>query len=376
MKKLAILITFSLLFVFSGYAQTNKRTSAYMYNENGEYAKAQESIDQAITHEKTINDPKTWLYRGEIYYNIAVSEDPEVQALSDNAAGIAYESLARAKELDVKGKYEGDITVYLSFLTNYYYNAGSTAFQNSDYQEAIDDFVYAFKIAETDGRFDTIAAFNIGMAGVFSNSPAIASEYLKKCVEVDFYNPNVYIYYSRSSKQLGDTTLALEIIKQGRERMPEELPILLEEAQWYLEQGQKEELLASLLEAIDADPTNANLYFLIGKTYDDKKDYVLAEDYYKKAAELQPDFFEAYYNIGAIYVNQAAEVQAQANDLPLNETELYNELTDKASDYLEQAVPYLEKSLEIRPDDVPTLHALQEAYGRLNMTDKLEELNK
>lgn len=376
MKKLAILITFSLLFVFGGYAQNNKRTSAYMYNNNGEYAKAKEAIDQAITHDKTIDDAKTWLYRGQIYYNIAVSEDPAVQALSPDAAAISYESLARSKELDLKGNYEGDIAVYLMYLTNYYYNTGSIAFQDSNYEKAIEDFVYAFKIAETDGRFDTIAAFNIGMAGVFSNSPAIASEYLEKCVEVDFLNPNVYIYYSRSSKQLGDTTLALEIIKQGRERMPEELAILLEEAQWYLEQGEKEALLASLLEAVEADPENANLYFLIGKTYDDKKEYIVAEEYYKKAAEIQPDFFEAYYNIGAIYVNQAAEVQAQANDLPLNETELYNELSEKASGYLEKAVPYLEKSLEIRPDDVPTLAALKESYGRLKMNDKLEELNK
>ena len=376
MKKLAILISFSLLFVLGGFAQKNKRTSAYMYNNNGEYAKAQESIDQAIKHDKTINDAKTWLYRGEIYYNIAVSEDPEIKALATDAASISYESLARSKELDVKGNFDGEISLFLNYLTNYFYNTGSAAFQESNYGDAIKDFEYAFKIAETDGRFDTIAAFNIGMAGVFANSPAIASEYLKKCVDVDFLNPNVYIYYSRSSKQLGDSTLALEIIKQGRERMPDELPILLEEAQWYLEQGQKEALLASLMEAIEADPENANLYFLIGKTYDDKQEYDLAEEYYKKAAEVKPDFFEAFYNIGAIYVNQAAEVQAQANDLPLNETELYNELTEKASGYLEKAVPYLEKSLEIRPDDTPTIAALKEAYGRLKMNDKLEELNK
>jgi tetratricopeptide (TPR) repeat protein len=376
MKKLAIITSLSLLFVFGGYSQSNKRTSAYMYNNNGEYAKAQEAIDQAVTHEKTINDPKTWLYRGEIYYNIAISEDPEVTALSNNPAVISFESLSRAKELDEKGKYEDEITVYLSFLTNYFYNSGSAAFQENDYQGAIEDFEYAFKIAETDNRFDTIAAFNIGMAGVFADSPEVASEYLQKCVDVDFQNPNVYIYYCRASKQLGDTTLALEVIQQGRERMPEELSILLEEAQLYLEQGEKEALLASLLQAIEADPENANLYFLIGKTYDDMKEFVVAEEYYKKAAEIQPDFFEAYYNIGAIYVNQAAEVQAQANDLPLNETELYNELTEKATEYLEKAVPYLEQSLEIRPDDTPTLMALKEAYGRLKMTDKLEQLNK
>lgn len=376
MKKLAFLVSFSLLIVFGSYAQNNKRTSAYMYNQNKEYAKAKEAIDEAVQHDKTINDAKTWLYRGEIYYNIAASDDPEVRALAPDAAEISYESLVRSKELDEKDKYEGDLTVYFMYLTNYFYNAGSQAFQNSDYADAIDDFEYAFKIAEADDRFDTIAAFNIGMAGVFSEDAAIAAEYLEKCVEVDFENPNVYIYLSRAQKQLGDTAQAYDVIMTGRERMPDELSILLEEAQWYLEQGEKEALLTSLLEAVEADPENANLYFLIGKSYDDMKDYDLAEEYYKKAAELKPDFFESYYNIGAIYVNQAAEIQAEANDLPLNETEKYKVLTDSASIFLEKAVPYLEKSLEIRPDDAPTLAALKEAYGRLKMNDKLEQLNK
>ena len=75
-------------------------------------------------------------------------------------------------------------------------------------------------------------------------------------------------------------------------------------------------------------------------------------------------------------MNQAAEVQSEANDLPLNETDKYNELTEKAAGFLEQAVPYLEKSLELRPSDVPTITALKEAYARLKMDDKLKELNE
>jgi tetratricopeptide (TPR) repeat protein len=162
----------------------------------------------------------------------------------------------------------------------------------------------------------------------------------------------------------------------GRERYPDELSLLLEQAQIYLELGKKEELLASLMLAIEADPTNANLFFLIGKTYDDMDSLVEAEEYYTKAGELKPDFFEAFYNIGAIYVNNAAEFQALANDLPLDETVKYDEYSAKANENLEKAVPFLEKSLEIRPDDQPTILALKEAYARLKMNDKLEDLNE
>ena len=184
------------------------------------------------------------------------------------------------------------------------------------------------------------------------------------------------MFYNRSVKQLGDTVRALEIIRQGRDAFPGELSLLLEEAQLYLEKGETEKLLASLQEAVAADPENSNLYFLIGKSYDDLGDKVAAEESYKKAAELNPEFFEAFYNIGAIYVNKAAELQSEANDLPLNEVDKYNELTEQANKQLEKAVPYLEKSLELKPDDEPTLTALKEAYARLKMNDKLQELNK
>jgi tetratricopeptide (TPR) repeat protein len=375
MRRLLILIGLSLLISIGGYSQSSKRTSAYMYMQNGQLDKAKESIDEAVQHEKTMTDAKTWLYRGEIYYEIARSPLEIYKNLDANAPMVAYESLLKAKEFDVKGKYEKDISLYMGNLTQVFYNTGNTAYQAGDYLKAIQEFQVAYDIADQNGALDTIAAYYIGMCGVLAEKPEIASEYLSKCVEAQFDDPNIYRFYNRAVKQMGDTARAIEIINEGRERYPEELDLLLELAQIYLEQGKKEELLTSLLEAVEADPTNSNLYFLIGKTYDDKGETVQAEEYYKKAAEVKPDFFEAYYNIGAIYVNKAAELQAQANDLPLDQTEKYNELSDQALANLELAVPYLEKSLEIRPDDQPTIYALKEAYARLKMDDKLKDLN-
>lgn len=376
MKKIAILLSLSLLIGLGAYAQKNKRTSAYMYNKNQQYDKAKEAIDEAINHEKTMNDAKTWLYRGEIYYNIAASQDSSVKALAPDAMEVSFESYKKAKQLDEKGSYDGELTLDLMRLTNLFYQSGSNEFQAADYNAAMKSFERAFQIAQLDGRFDTIAAFNVGMAGVLSDNPATASEYLQKCVDVKFDNPRVYLFYNRSLKMEGDTARALEVIKQGREVFPDNLDLLLEEAQVYLEKNETEKLLASLKEAVISDPENANLFFLMGKSYDDLGDKAKAEENYKKAAELNPEFFEAYYNIGAIYVNKASELQAEANDLPLNEVDKYNELTDDANKQLGIAVPYLEKALELRPDDQPTINALKEAYARLKMNDKLKELNQ
>ena len=375
MKKIALLIGLSMILSI-GFAQNFERTSAYNYNKDGKLDKAKIAIDKASVHAKTIGDPKTWLYKGQIYYSIAASPLPAYNELDKNAAKVSYDALKKAKELDVKGKYTDEINAELQNLINVFYAKGGEKFQSDDYAGAIYDFENAFKISEDAGMFDTIAAFNIGMAGVMSDNPEIASKYLQKCVEVDFDDPRVYMFYNRSAKQLGDTVKALEVLKIGREKFPNELSLLLETAQVYLEKGETEKLQAILLTAVEKDPTNANLFFLLGKTYDDQNDTDNAEIYYIKASEANPEFFEAYYNIGAIYVNKAAELQSKANDLPLDAVKEYDELNTAADENLKKAVPWLEKSLELSPDDQFTKTALKEAYARLKMNDKLQELNK
>ena len=377
MKK--ILVTISLIaLVFSiGIGQTNKRTSAYMYNKNKQYDKAREAIDEAILHPKTENDAKTWMYRGIIYYNIAMSEEDQVKALAPDAPEISYESLLKSKILDDKKQLEVETSLYLIQLTNLFYQRGADGFQNSDYAAAIKNFTIAYKIAEADGRFDTIAAFNIGMSGVYSEDKTLAEStmpYLKKCIDVNFMDPRVYLFYARSEKQIGDTTAAFATLEKGRVLFPQELSLQLEQSQLYLETGQNEKLIGSLKEAIEADPTNENLYRVLGQTFENVGDKENAIVYYKKAIEINPDFGDAIFNLGAIYVNDAAELYTEANNLPFEEQKKYDELKKQADDNLYKALPYLERSLELNPTDQVVISALKEAYANLKMNDKLKAL--
>ncbi|MFK5857435.1 MAG: tetratricopeptide repeat protein [Bacteroidota bacterium] len=374
MKKLLILLSLSILISFGGFAQKNKRTSAYMYNKNEQYDKAKEAIDEAVKHVKTENDAKTWLYRGIIYYNISKDTLPEVNALSPNAAEISVESFKKSKELDTKGEFQGETASYLLNLTNIFYQKGADGFQNSDFEIALVNFKQAFEIAQMDDRFDTIAAFNVGMSGVYSENPEVAAEYLAKCVDVQFKDPRVYLFYARAEKQMGDTLKAFSILEQGREFFPNEGSLQLEEAQLYLETGNNDKLINSLKSAIDSDPENANLYRVLGQTYENIGEIDNAIQSYKDAIEINPDFSDAIFNLGAIYVNRASKLYTEANNLPYEEAEKYERLKGAADADLYLALPYLEKSHELSPDDVVVKGALKEAYANLKMNDKLKEL--
>ncbi len=376
MRKLLVLLVVSIFITMGSYAQKNKRTSAFMYNKNKQYDKAMVAIDEAVKHPKTINDARTWMYRGIIYYNIASDTSAAVQNLAPDAAEIAVKSFAKAREYDEKDAFQGEMAMYLLNLTNMFYQKGATGFRNSDYEGALINFKQAFDIAQMDGNFDTIAAFNIGMSGIYSDNQAVAIEYLQKCVDVKFMDPRVYLFYSRAEKQLGDTTKAFEILNLGREYFPDENSLQLEEAQLFLETGNNDMLVNSLKEAIAADPSNPNLYRVIGQTYENIGDNDNAIESYKKAIELNPDFTDAIFNLGAIYVNRASVLYTEANNLPFEEAEKYEKLKGEADADLHLALPYLEKSLELNPGDKIIIAALKEAYANLKMNDKLKELIK
>ena len=78
MKKLVTIVIFCLL-VIGGYAQNSAVNKATQFKENGELMKAKEQIDLATAHEKTIEKPKTWFTKGEVYEAIALSEDATYQ---------------------------------------------------------------------------------------------------------------------------------------------------------------------------------------------------------------------------------------------------------------------------------------------------------
>lgn len=377
MKKIILLTVMSLFLEFSAFAQKSNRTDAYLSLQKGKLKEAKEAIDEAVKNPKTMNDAKTWLFYGEVYYGISTSPLPAYRKLDTIAAQKALAGLKKAISLDDKHRIAKEANDYIGKLSAVFYTNGANDFKVKDYNKAITDFTDAFNVAKLLGKTDTTAAFNLGISGVLANKPKVAAEYLKKCIDLNFKEPKVFIFYSRSLKQLGDTTQAMEALKEGRTRFPNELSILLEEAQTYLEQGKSDQLVASLNEAISKNPnnpSNANFYFLIGKTYDDKGNHKTAEDYYKKAIGVNPNFFEAYYNIGAIFINKASSIQKQANNLPLSKEKEYKALNDSANAQLSLSLPWLEKALTIRPGDKLSTTALKEAYTRLKMYDKLKAL--
>ena len=136
------------------------------------------------------------------------------------------------------------------------------------------------------------------------------------------------------------------------------------------------------------DTSNATVFFALGTIYDNlsndttqpdavrSESFTLAIEAYKKAINLNPAYFEPNYNVGALYVNKAATILDQANKLPLDAEAEFKKLKEEADNYLEYAVPYLEKASELQPEDINTLISLKQIYSRTNKTEKLKAVNE
>ena len=92
------------------------------------------------------------------------------------------------------------------------------------------------------------------------------------------------------------------------------------------------------------DNTNPSIFFAVGTIYDQMGDIEKAISAYENAIKLKPDYFEANYNLGALYVNQAADILDKANDLPLDAVAEYDKEKAKADEMLEKSVAISGKS--------------------------------
>ncbi|RLD80849.1 MAG: hypothetical protein DRJ15_05985 [Bacteroidetes bacterium] len=375
MKKLIMLLLAA--FIVTGiHAQNAKRTSAFNYFKNGKLDKAKEYIDPCITNEKTMGVAKTWYYRGNIYLQIALTSNPEYQALDSNALEVAYESYKKCAELDTKGEYTTDVNHNFRVIASNFFNKGVALYNESEYIKAAESFMNTYTISLSMGVVDTLALTNVALAYEVAEDYDKAVESYNALLEIGYTEPMVYnalasIYLNVKL----DTLQSEKYVDEGRAIHPDDYQLLIAETNLNLARGENEKALANLSKALETDPENKTIWFALGTNYENVGKLEEAEKAYMKCIEIDPAYADAYYNLGAMFNNQAAEIIEIANELPLDAVEEYDTEKAKADALLEKALPYLEKSDKLNPDNIPTLQTLKQIYTILNQMDKLKEVN-
>ena len=380
MKKVIIMLAL-IISASTLMSQTKERTNAFMYNKNGQYDKAREAIDKAAQNEKTMNDPKTWMYRGIIYLNIVFSE--EFSNLDTLALEKSLESFKKTLELDPedKAKQSDDIKPRIDAIGQQYFAIGVEAFNSQNFEQATLDFKKAFDVAKMNNKVDTLALLNAGLASLRGEKFNEAIGYYNQLLDLGFNEPDVYRSLAASYRGLQQTDEMLLALNKGRKLYPNDSGLMLEEINAYLAMGQGAKVVDDLKELVVQDSSNYSIFFVLGTIYGDETNAEMynmdvAIDYYEKALSLNPEYYDAVYNLGALYINESNKLQVKANDLPLSETKAYEKITEDANVIIRKALPHLEKAYELQPDNQETVQVLKSIYVRFKMDDKLKKMNE
>lgn len=374
-----------------GVAQNSRVVSAYNSLENykrdmqGEpeaLTKAKEYID-GVTEPETLGKPKTWYYKGNIYFFIGQSKNPVHAGLAPDPYYDAAVAYAKCVALDPKYEFASNAQQQVRFCSAQILNKGVDQFSKKNYAAALDQFEKCIKIAEEGKAFDTIAVRNAILASREGKSYDKALQYINKMIDAKAGGSNMYVELSRVYAAKGDTATAIKTLQDGRTKYGNDINLIIDELNYYLIKNDNLGAEKILKDAIAADAKNPSLYFAAGTVYSNLKAFDKAEENFKKAIELKPTYGDALFNLGVVYVSRGNDLLDKSNTLvDQRKFKEADEEKAKAMDQYKIAIENIEKARTtvdpVKEVDAYVMYvkALKDLYGKVENTDKYMEMKK
>lgn len=408
---LAVVLT---LFSISVFAQKANVVTAYNYNRDfgrkgdcTDLVKGMEAIVSATTDAKTKDEPKTWYYGGNIFYNAYFAPEGKCRTSIENSLDKAREYYLNALKFNIEDgaemnlnpinnevdfdklvamvqskdteyddrSYTVDIVAKkFPYIANAYANNGIEAYNAGNLEEAVKNYDLAISTSRLFGVIDTVSIYNSALAADRNENYDVAIEKYNQLTELGYGGGDLYIYLANAYQANGDTAQRIAIIQEGRAAYPDNLNLLTQELQYYLETGKSEEALKNFEVAIAKEPGNSALWYNRAFIYDQMGEYEKAAADYEKTLEIDPKNFDAAYNLGAMYYNQGVEWNNKANAFDISEKKKYDAARAEADKYFLLALPHLENALEINPEDKNTIASLLKIYAINGDTEKYKEM--
>ena len=243
------------------------------------------------------------------------------------------------------------------------------------YAEASDNYYNSVELLNVVGQIDTAALYFSGVAANQGNLSAIAADRFSKCADLGYKAPTTHLLASQALRKEKKFNETKELIIKGRKAFPNDRGLLLELVNISIESGDTKGAESSLVEALAADPTNKQLYYVIGTIYMDLKQNDKAEEALNKAIQLDPDYADAQYQLGAHLYNWAGQLKYEAGQLPENDPS-YNQLIEKATKMQYRSLALLESYIIVKPEDKAVLEILRSTYSKLGDSVKASEYKK
>ena len=419
MKKL-IIVAAVLLCVNAGYAQN--------------FEKKIESSNKSIEDPKKRDNPKTWIERGLLFqdilntptkglwsgmtsaeyalmssqlgkvekeesveindrpYDMAVFSDKKVYFNPDKSVAFwevtrfaapealtkTYEAYMKAAELDTEKKNTKKINEGLTALSGYTKTLGLNEYQMGRNNEALNALKLSIDCSSNPivGIKDTVIMYYTGVIANEAKDYGTAEKYFRLCIDAGYTeNGDVNALLAEILTNTDRKEEALETLKQSMTKYPENQQIMIGVINSYMASGQNPSEIIPLIKQVqEAQPENASLYFAEGQLYEKTENFDNAKICYRKAIEINSEYFLGYYCLGALHLNQGVADSENAQKLPINENAEYERLMKSADDEFMTALPYFEKAFELNGNEKSVIQALKDINFKFrNRGDKYQQ---
>lgn len=165
-------------------------------------------------------------------------------------------------------------------------------------------------------------------------------------------------------------------VAEARQANPEDTSLILTEADLYLKMNDIATYTKLVNEALEKNPNNVDLIYNLGVVAGNANKLDDAERYYKKALEINPNYFNANLNLAELKLRADDKFVTEINKLGTSEKDnkRYEVLKAEREKNFRTVLPYLEKAVELEPDNEPAKRTLISVYGALEMSDKAKAL--
>jgi Tfp pilus assembly protein PilF len=332
------------------------------------YYNMKSSFDQVIELEKGGKDKYSKLIVDELYSRVKA------------AITILADKLVEGNELALASQYY--YTAYGLDETDHYtlYKAAAYAVNAKDYKKALDYYVELDKTGWT-GEGTTFTARNktTGKVEGFPNKASrdaalLATHDTPAEQKIESVKGEIVRNIALLYIELGQEAKAKEVMADARKLNPDDVGLIVSEANIYINAKDFEGAKKLIGEAIQKQPNNADLFYALG-SLSAATDAKAAEGYYKKATEIDPNNFEAYARLGDLVLQDEQKLTDEMNGLgnTAADNKRYAELKKQKDANYKAAVGYYEKAYNIKKDDQYVIGMLASLYQALEMEAKYQE---
>lgn len=331
---------------------------------------AKTSIDKAVVHPKTLEDPSAWTYKALIYGELALLDT--VVETSRPLITESKEAHKKAMELDKAGENKANLdNLKATVFSQYELNLGVKAYQTNNFADAYTAFNNALDFRPG----DTTITYYAGLSAINAKNYKAGIQSYEALIKTKFSaNNQIYLDLSRLYTMEGDTARAIAVASEGASKF-NDTQLATQEIELSLMSGKQKKVITKISEQAQKNPDNKLYPYYLGIAYSTMGESDKAIEAYTVALKIDPNFADASTNIGGIILNKGINLFNKANQLPPNQQKEYEAMIKLGEVELDKAFPYLNKSSELDPKSRIALENLKTYYLIKRNQEKVNEIS-